>query len=123
MDEIHELLKMARKSFNITMLSLGQGSEEIDGRFPKLCEETLPHLKYLNFSSFIIRPATLWDFSRLPLRKFNMCRMMCPTDLRIRMPGSLREIYINCQQSMIEVGCPESNAKILLNDCHKLYRW
>jgi hypothetical protein len=140
-DNIEELLKMARNSFNITILSLGERSRINSDRFPEICKDNLPYLKGLSFSSFIIESMTFWDFSGLPLRKFNMFRMRCCPGLRIRMPRSLRELYIKYQQEiinvrkqnfdvgillkqeMINIRKHNSNVGILLNDCHELDEW
>jgi hypothetical protein len=120
---IHGLLKTAHNSLNITILSLGEGSQGINSRFPEICKETLPNLEGLNLSSFTIY-STLWDFSKLSFIKFNMSRMMCQPELRIRMPCSLRGLYINYQQGMFKVKQPNSsNVGILLNDCHELDEW
>jgi hypothetical protein len=116
-------LKMARNSFKITILSLGQQSREINDKFPKICKETLPYLKCLNLSSFAIYSPTLWDFSKLSFIKFNMSRMRCQPELRIRMPCSLRGLYINYHQGIIKVDEPNSDIGILLNNCDKLDEW
>jgi hypothetical protein len=142
MDEIRELLKMAHNSFHITILSLGKGTQISSNIFPEICKETLPYLKGLNFSLFKIFP-TLWDFSGLPLRKFNMHQMRCYPGFRIRMPYSLKGLYINChlqgminheillnldfenlsKQERIKIEKHRSNVGILLNDCHTLDEW
>jgi hypothetical protein len=134
MDGIEELLKAARNSLNITILSLGEGTrinsnqlgedpQKIDKRFPETCRDNLPYLKYLNLSSLTIYSTPLWDFSESSFIKFNMSRVTCQPELRIRVPCSLRGLYINYQQGMFRVKKPNSNVRILLNDCHELEEW
>jgi hypothetical protein len=58
-DEIRELLMMARNSLNITIFSLGEGSRISSDKFPKICKDNLPYLKCLNLlSSFTIESMT-----------------------------------------------------------------
>jgi hypothetical protein len=125
-NEIHKLLKMARNSLNITILSLGQQSQLRD-TFPKICKETVPYLKCLNLNSSTIFSMKFWDFSGLPLKRFNMSRMKCYPGFQIRMPCGLRELYINYQQEMIQeiikVDQPSFNVEIMLIDCHELDKW
>jgi hypothetical protein len=120
-EEIHELLEMARNSFHITILSLGEKSQ-LTNKFPKICKETVPNLEILSLSSFKISE-TLWELSELPLRKFNMLRMTCELELLINMPCSLRELYIKYQQGKINPERPHSNFGIILIDCDKLDKW
>jgi hypothetical protein len=143
---------MPRNYFHITILSLGQGSQLSSDRswkgqlvssatFTEVCKKALPYLKGLSFTSFKICETKLWDFSGLPLKKFNMFRMTCYPGLRIRMPCGLRELYIKYQQVRFPKMKPNpnfgmelqqewinsakyySNVGILLNDCHKLDKW